>query len=167
LKANPEEMASEAEHQEVSKEHATEETGKAPSKQHRDQHLAAGCSIKPKELTRVDQGSRRKLAATCRKVPRHARVAWHKAIAIRKNWTRTKVEQVTWRAGPLRKSLQTHHEGGRGKKDLGGKQSLYMRKKRQPQSASEGGAQDSYHLWEEEQQPTRPSRRPLNLEFMQ
>jgi hypothetical protein len=34
--ANPEEMESEAEHREVSKEHAAVETGKAPSKQQRD-----------------------------------------------------------------------------------------------------------------------------------
>jgi hypothetical protein len=34
-------MESEAEHCEVSKEHATVETGKALSKRHRDWHLAA------------------------------------------------------------------------------------------------------------------------------
>jgi hypothetical protein len=47
-------MEPEAEHQEVSKEHAAEETDKAPSKQHRDLHLAAGCCGKPKELTQGD-----------------------------------------------------------------------------------------------------------------
>jgi hypothetical protein len=92
LKANPEEMESEAEHREVSNEHAAVENGKAPSKRHRDWHLAAGCRRKPNELTQGDCGSRRKLATACRKVSCHARVAWGKGIAIRKNWTRTKVE---------------------------------------------------------------------------
>jgi hypothetical protein len=42
LMANPEELESEAEHREVSEEHAAVETGKAPSKWHRDRRLAAG-----------------------------------------------------------------------------------------------------------------------------
>jgi hypothetical protein len=71
-------MESEAEHREVSKEHAAVETGKAPSKQQRDWHLAAGHHGKPNKLTRGNCGSLTKSAATCRKVPHHARVAWHK-----------------------------------------------------------------------------------------
>jgi hypothetical protein len=51
LKVNPEEMESEAEHREVSKDHAAMETDKAPSKWHRDGHLAAGRRGKTKELT--------------------------------------------------------------------------------------------------------------------
>jgi hypothetical protein len=70
-----EEMESKAEHREVPKEHAAVETGKAPSKQHRGQNPDAGRSGKPKVLTRGDRGTRRKLAATCRKVSRGAIVA--------------------------------------------------------------------------------------------
>jgi hypothetical protein len=68
-------MESEAKHWEVSKEHATVDNGKALSKWHRDRHLVAGRSGKPKELTREDCGSRRKLAAACRKMSRSPRVA--------------------------------------------------------------------------------------------
>jgi hypothetical protein len=57
-------------------------------------------------------------------------VAWCKGIAIRKNWTRTKVESATQRVRPLRKNLWMHHEEGRRTKDLRSKQPLYMRKKR-------------------------------------
>jgi hypothetical protein len=81
-------MESDTEHQEVSKEHAAVETGKAPRKWHRDQHLAAGRRGKPKKLTRGDCGSWRKLAATCRNVSCHAGVAWHKRIVIMKDLTR-------------------------------------------------------------------------------
>jgi hypothetical protein len=75
---NPEMMQSVAEHQEVPTEHATVETGKVPKKRHRGRHLAAGHHRKPKELTRGDCGSRGKLAATCRKMTRHAGMAQHK-----------------------------------------------------------------------------------------
>jgi hypothetical protein len=69
------------------------ESDKVPSKQHRDWHLAAGRRGEPKELTQGDCGSRRKLAATCRKVYRHARVAWRKRDIVSNNWTRDKVER--------------------------------------------------------------------------
>jgi hypothetical protein len=82
-------MKPEAEHQEVSKEHAAVKTGKAPSKQHGDQHLAAR---KPKELTQGDCGSQRKLPAACRKVYHHPRVAWRKRNTVKSNWLRDKVE---------------------------------------------------------------------------
>lgn len=42
-----------------------------------------------------------------------------------------------------------HHEGKGGLKGLGGKQLLYLRKKRASATASEDGAQDGYHLREE------------------
>jgi hypothetical protein len=46
-------------------------------KQHRGRKLAAGRRGEPEELTREDCGSRRKLAAGCRKVPRRVAVARH------------------------------------------------------------------------------------------
>jgi hypothetical protein len=126
-----EEMDSEAEHQEVPKERATVKTGKAPSKRHKGQNLAARCCGKRKVLTRGDCGSRRKsTTTTCRKVSCRAIVAWCKRNIIRNKWTRPKVQQATWRIGPLRKNLQTHHEGRRGKKNLDGKWPPYLRNKR-------------------------------------
>jgi hypothetical protein len=71
LKANPEEMESESEHREVPKEDAIVKPVKGRKKRH-------------KELTRGDCGSRRKLAAACRKVSRHAEVARRKRNVFRK-----------------------------------------------------------------------------------
>jgi hypothetical protein len=68
-------MESEAKHKKVSKEHAAMEIVKALRKLHRGRKLAAGRCGDPKELAQRDCRSWRKLAATCRKVSRHARVA--------------------------------------------------------------------------------------------
>jgi hypothetical protein len=88
-------------HQDVSKEHAAVETGKAPKKRHRDRHLAAGRSGKPKELTGGNCGSR-KLAAACR-MTRRAGVAWRKRNVVRKDLPtspeRTKEQEET-KEGP-------------------------------------------------------------------
>jgi hypothetical protein len=50
-------MESEEKYREVSEEYATVETGKAPRRCYRDQHLNAGRNRKPKELTQGDRGS--------------------------------------------------------------------------------------------------------------
>jgi hypothetical protein len=68
LKANPEEMECELEHWEVHKEDVIVKLVKGQKKRHRDWHLAAGQRGELKELTRGDCGSRRKLAAACRKI---------------------------------------------------------------------------------------------------
>jgi hypothetical protein len=62
-------------------------------KQHRGQHLAAVQRGEPKELTQGDCGSRRKFAATCRKVSSYAAVAWRKGNVFRKIRNR---EIVDW-----------------------------------------------------------------------
>jgi hypothetical protein len=123
-------MESEGERREVSKEHATMESGKAPSKRQREQHLAAVRRGKPKELTRGDCGSRRKLAAACRKVSRRARVVWRKRNIITNNWIRDTDEQGPQRVGALRKKLWTRHGGRRVRKGIGGRRPLYLRKDR-------------------------------------
>jgi hypothetical protein len=56
--------------------------------------------------------------------------AWFRRNVIRKDGTRAKVERATQRVGPFRKNLWTHHERKIGRKDLGGKRLLYVRKKR-------------------------------------
>jgi hypothetical protein len=68
LKANPEEMESDSNHQEAPKEDVVVKPVKGRKKRHRGRMLAAGRHGEPKELTRGDCGSQRKLAATCRKV---------------------------------------------------------------------------------------------------
>jgi hypothetical protein len=75
--------------------------------------------------------------------------------------TRAKDELATERIRRLRKNLRMHHEGKWGTKDLGSKRPLHVRKKRETMIGIGGGAQNNYHLWEEEYWPTRSSRRPL------
>jgi ElaB/YqjD/DUF883 family membrane-anchored ribosome-binding protein len=53
----------------------------------RGRKQAAGRHGEPKELTRGDHGSRKKLAAACRKASRCATVAWRKRNVFRKSWT--------------------------------------------------------------------------------
>jgi hypothetical protein len=75
---NPEKMEFESEHWDVPKEDAIVKPVKERKKRHRGRKIAAGRRGEPKKLTRGNCGSRRKLAATCRKVSRRARVAWRK-----------------------------------------------------------------------------------------
>jgi hypothetical protein len=56
-------------------------------RRHRGRKEAAGRRGEPKELIRGDHGSRKKLAAACRKVSRRATVAWRKRNVFRKSWT--------------------------------------------------------------------------------
>jgi hypothetical protein len=99
-------------------------------KRHRGRKLAAGRRGEPKELTRRDCGSRRKLAAACRKVSRRARVAWRKRNIVRNKWTRAKDQRGVRRVRTLRIYMRTHHEGRKGVKDLGDGLPLCMRKER-------------------------------------
>jgi hypothetical protein len=66
LKANPEEMESEAEHWEVPKDDAIVKLVKGRKKQHKDLKLAAGRCRDPKELTAGDCGFRRKFGCLLR-----------------------------------------------------------------------------------------------------
>jgi hypothetical protein len=72
---NPEDRKSEVEHRDVPKEDAIVISVKGRKKRQRDGHQAAGRRVEPKELTRGDCGSQRKLAAACRKVSRRVAVA--------------------------------------------------------------------------------------------
>jgi hypothetical protein len=119
LKANPEEVESELERQEVPKEDAIVKPVKRWKKQHRNRHLAAGGRGEPKELTREDYGSWRKMAAACRKLSRCAAMAWRKGNVFRKIQTQgncgprkelapagrrmTYSTKVAWRRGHDRK----------------------------------------------------------------
>jgi hypothetical protein len=128
LKANPEEMKSESEHRKVPKEDAVGKPVKGPKKRHRGRKLAAGRHGEPKELTRGDCGYGRKLAATCRKVSRRARVAWRKRNIVRNKWTRAKDERGIRRIRTLREIGRTRQKGRKGVKDLGDRRPLCLRK---------------------------------------
>jgi hypothetical protein len=128
LKVNPEEMESESEHREVPQEMAAVRSLGTMKKRHWDPHLAAGHCGKPEELTQGDCGSWRKLAAACRKVPCHTRVAWHRRNIVRE-YIRAKVEQGILRVQTLRERVRTHREGRKEKKGLGGRRPRYLRKR--------------------------------------
>jgi hypothetical protein len=64
--ANPEKMESAVEHGEGSKKEVAMTSSRTTKKRHRGRNLAAGRRGKPKELTRRDCGSRKKLDAACR-----------------------------------------------------------------------------------------------------
>jgi hypothetical protein len=67
------------EHQDIPTEDAAvAKPANEQRKWHRSQKSTAGRRREPKELTRGNCGSRRKLAAACRKVPHHATVSWLK-----------------------------------------------------------------------------------------
>jgi hypothetical protein len=93
LKENPEETECESEHWEVPKEDAIVKPVKGRKKWHRDWKQAVGRRGEPKELTLGDGGSQGKLAATCRKVSRHARMAWRKGNVFRKILTQVNFGQ--------------------------------------------------------------------------
>jgi hypothetical protein len=67
---NPEDMGCEVEHLEVSTEEAVVKSSGTMKKRKRGRHQRAGRRGEPKEQTRVDSGSLRRSAATCRKVSR-------------------------------------------------------------------------------------------------
>jgi hypothetical protein len=75
-KINPGMMQSVEEHQDVPSEDVTVMPVKGLKERHRGRKSIAERRGEPKELTRENCGSRRKLAAVCRKVSRHAAVVW-------------------------------------------------------------------------------------------
>jgi hypothetical protein len=87
LKGNPEEMECELEHQEAPKEDAVVKPVEGQNRRHRGRKQIARRRGEPKELNRGICGSRKKLAAACRKVSRRATVAWRKRNILRKSWT--------------------------------------------------------------------------------
>jgi hypothetical protein len=96
---DPEMMQSTEKHQEITKGEAAVMLVGEPRKRRRVRSLAAERSQKRKERTRENRGSRRKLAAACRKVSRCARVAWHRKSVVRKLGTRKFVDPA--RSSPL------------------------------------------------------------------
>jgi hypothetical protein len=115
-------MQSAEEYQQVPNEDAVVIPVRIRKRRHRGRKEAAGRRLEPKELNRVDRGSRKKLAAACRKVSRRATVAWLKRNVFRKSWTcgycglRKEVtasrKMVTHCGGHRRKVAQRSPTGG-------------------------------------------------------
>jgi hypothetical protein len=167
-------MQSAEEHQEVPREDTMVIPVRGRKRRHRGRKEAAGRHREPKELTRGDCGSRKKLAATCRKASHRATVAWHKRDVFRKSWTRgncglrkevTAFRKNVTRCARHRRKVQNKEKVAqripkevRSRIDVGKARNAVREERTQPQSTSEGGARDSCHPWKEEDQPTRSSR---------
>jgi hypothetical protein len=78
IEQNPKMMQSVEEHRDVPGEDVAVMPVKGLKKQRRGRKSTAGRRGEPKELNRGNCTSRRKLAAACRKVSRHAAVVWRK-----------------------------------------------------------------------------------------
>jgi hypothetical protein len=117
---NPEEMQSEAEHREVPKEHTAVKFVGGLRKRRRGRHLAAGRRGQPKERTRGNCGSRKKLAVAGKKITHRAGVArrkgrGHEGPSVeqgrRKSQIRDKVARGTRKGRTLGKRQMTLQEG--------------------------------------------------------
>jgi hypothetical protein len=78
----------------------------ALKKRHRGRRLTAERGKNPKERTRGNYGSRKRLTVAGGKMTRRAGMAWRKRKVIRKKCTRDRVEQEARRVRMLRKRLQ-------------------------------------------------------------
>jgi hypothetical protein len=87
IEQDPRMMQSVEEHQDIPTEDIAVMPVGEPRKQRRVWKSTAGRRGEPKELTRGNHGSRRRLAAACRKVSHHATVARQERNLIRKIWT--------------------------------------------------------------------------------
>jgi hypothetical protein len=84
---------------------------------HRGKKQAAGRHGEPRELTRGDCGSRRILAAACRKVSCHATVAQHRRHAFKKEQTQNQdgyQKKCVAAQGHITGKNQTRNNIGRG-----------------------------------------------------
>jgi hypothetical protein len=99
-------MPSVAGHQENPKGEAAVMTVEDARKRRRVQNPAAEHRQKRKERIQGNHGSRRKLAATCRKVSCHAKVAWQKRKLFRKIET---LEKCGWRMESATARTRTTH----------------------------------------------------------
>jgi hypothetical protein len=163
-------MQSAEEHQEVPREEAAVIPGRGRKRRHRGRKQAAGRRGEPKEPTRGDHGSRKKLAAACRKASRCATVAWRRRNVFRKSWTHgncglrkevTASRKKVTRCARHRRNVQNKEKVAQRSPtgvDVGEARNAVREERTQLQSTSEGGARDSCHPWEEEDQPTRSSR---------
>jgi hypothetical protein len=106
-KLDPGLMRSIEEHQDIPKGEATVMPVRELRKWCRVCNLAAECRQKRKERTRGNRGYKRKLAAACRKVSRHAKLAWQKRKFFRK--IRIQENCEPWKELAVACREMTHH----------------------------------------------------------
>jgi hypothetical protein len=87
IETDPGMMQSAEEHQDIPIEEVAVMPVEGLKKRRRGRKSTAGRRGEPKKLTRGNCGSRKKLAAACRKVSRHATVAWLKRKVFRRSGT--------------------------------------------------------------------------------
>jgi hypothetical protein len=83
-KPDPGTMQSAEEHQEIPKEDAAVMSVGGLKKRRRDRNLAAGRRQNPKRRIQANCESKKRLAAACKKITRHATVAWRKRNVFRR-----------------------------------------------------------------------------------
>jgi hypothetical protein len=135
------------EHHEIPNREATVKPVKGLKKQRRVCNLATERRQKKQERTQRNHGSRRKLAVACRKVSRHATVAWWKRKLVRRTRTQENYgprKELT--AARMRKSLKGNNDIRH--RDV--KEPPHLRKREQ-QTASKDGALYSNLIWEKEE----------------
>jgi hypothetical protein len=117
---NPGMMQSIEEHQEIPKEDVAVMPVGEPRRQHRVWNLATECHQKMKERTQGYRGSRRKLAATCRKMAQLAKVAWQKRNLIKNIQTLEKCgRQKEFATTRIRTTSYAKVERHKGRSDEG------------------------------------------------
>jgi hypothetical protein len=124
FEANPEEIKSVAEHQEVTVEEAAVKSLGALKKQHMGWHLVAGCHSQLQERTQGNCGSRKKLAAASRKLTHSAGVAQRKGHIVRKTQTGNNVARGAPRGQMSRRRCQPKLERKNGIRNRGLRQQL-------------------------------------------
>jgi hypothetical protein len=108
--ANPEEMKSVAEHQEVGVK-----TVRALKDRYGDLHLAVGCRRQLQKRSQGDGGSRKKLDVACSGMNRHAGMPWRKGRCH----TGLTVEQSGGNSGPGTMLQGEPRKDGRSGRDIG------------------------------------------------
>jgi hypothetical protein len=111
MEANPEELKSVAEYEEVPKEEAALKSLRALKNWHEDWHLAVGRHGQLKKRTQGDGGFRKKLSAACRGMTPHAIPAWHQGHS-RQRPGKDSVVQGTQKGQMFRKRRRAQLVGG-------------------------------------------------------
>jgi hypothetical protein len=112
MEPNPEEKEAVVEHQDIPTEDVAVMSVGEPRNRRKVWKSAAGRSGEPKKLNRGNHGSRRRLAAACRKVSRHATVTWRQRNLIRQIWTEVNCgpQSTLAAAGRRMPAVQKWHE---------------------------------------------------------
>jgi hypothetical protein len=120
---------------------------RALKKRRRDRHLAVGRRGKPKERTKGDGGSRKKLVATCRRMTRRAILARRKGHG-RQGQGQDNVVRGTQKGRTFRKRHRAKPKRINGITNRGARRQLRLRKVGTTDNDIEDEAGDRSHVWE-------------------